>query len=170
MMKWLSLILLVHTSAAIAQDPFCTQLRSVADQASDGFRNLRGALDATESYRSAYAFPGANSCRISESPYTYEFRCSWRYEADEWDIALADAKSLADEVAICFGKRATDLDREPVSEDDSIRWTSRLGWAGNRLSFEIGANSFVSRSRSLGDRRLTSSSLTVRYRRQARRD
>ncbi len=168
-MKWIAAILIVQAFAATAQSPFCTQLESVTDQASDGFRNLRGALDDdTENYLSAYAFPGATSCQVSESPYTYEFRCNWRYGADEWDSALTDARSLAASVADCFDKRISDNGVEQDNEDDSIHWRGRLSWAADRWMMEIGADSFVSRT--LKERRLISSSLTVRYTRQALRE
>lgn len=169
-MKWIPLILLLPASAAPAQSPFCNQVKSVTDQAADGFRNLRGTLDETGSYRSVYAFPGANACRISESRYTYEFRCSWRYEENEWESALADARALAGAVAECCATNLSDLGEERDAEDDAISWHGRLGLPRSRLTIEIAANNFAARIRSVASRRLTNSSLTVRYRRQAQRE
>lgn len=169
-MKWIPVILLIQASTATAQSPFCDQVRSVTDQAADGFRNLRGTLDETESYRSVYAFPGADACRISESTYTYEFTCRWRYEEYGWESALADARTLAEGIAACFATNLADFGVEQDREDAGIRWRSRLVLHRSRLTVEIVANNYASRLRPLGNRRLTSSSLIIRYRRQARRD
>ena len=147
-----------------SDDPFCREFMSVANQARNGFRNLRGPDDGDGYFIPVFRFTGSHTCRIHEARYTFEYRCSWKYDANEWPTAVSSGRTLANGIAACYGIRAVEF---PVERDsDSLNWHSLIVLPADPMSIEVKAWNIAADSTG-GP--LVSTDVTIRYKRHAMR-
>lgn len=133
--------------------PFCRDYQSVLDQAYRGFRAFRGVIEDDEelgwdnTYKATLSMPGG-TCRVNQNEYNYQYICRWSHaEGEDWDGAVAQARTLLAAVAGCSGRRTADTG-VTASDGGGLVWRGLVSYRyAERFKVEVSAQRYFSNVR-----------------------
>ncbi|WP_275627073.1 hypothetical protein [Pseudomonas sp. 273] len=114
----LNLIILILLPPAIAEASVCEDLKSVTNQASDGFSSWKGSYDSDmEEYTALQRLPGASECVIDGDEEFPSYTCRWILGSE--NEMLTSYRSLVSQVTNCTNL----FSRKPIIR--AMPYTSR---------------------------------------------
>jgi hypothetical protein len=162
----------ITTNPEQAGSPFCRDYRAVLAQAYRGFRQYHGTIEDWEdlgfskTYHATFSLPGGR-CTITDTEYDYTYACSWKQNADDWQGAMAEARTLAQSLAACSEVRLIEFG-ESNEENGNLRWRARLNLnSAERTSVEVNASNFASHMRR-SPPRLSAIHMRIKYEKNRR--
>lgn len=140
-------LLALAAAEPAAPTPFCRDYQMVLDQALYGFRKFRGVLEADTdlgfdtTYRANLSLPGG-TCRVNETEYTFEYRCTWPHDAGDWTGAIAEATALGNALAGCSHLHF--FAHGDMPNPQNTVWRGSVAHQpGSRVKTEVGAHRYA---------------------------